>query len=140
MARRRRDFHADLNWRGDPIRHGTARHLQQQMSVPKHAFDPLKLKGEFPGLADPRLHGVVTFCIERLSAADICRGVDAHGVALRGGHHCAQPLMRAFGVEGGARASIAPYSIDADIDALLEGLEGVRRHEPRTGSDPDSQP
>jgi cysteine desulfurase/selenocysteine lyase len=84
--------------------------------------------------------GVVTFCIERMSAADICRGVDAHGVALRGGHHCAQPLVRAFGVEGGARASIAPYSTDADIDALLEGLEDVRRHAPRRGSDPDNQP
>jgi cysteine desulfurase/selenocysteine lyase len=84
--------------------------------------------------------GVVTFCIEGMSAADVCRGVDAHGVALRGGHHCAQPLVRAFGVEGGARASIAPYSTDADIDALLEGLEDVRRHAPRRGSDPDNQP
>jgi cysteine desulfurase/selenocysteine lyase len=69
--------------------------------------------------------GVVTFSVEGFAAADVCRALDAHGVALRGGHHCAQPLMRAFGVEGAARASIAPYSIDADINALLEGLEGL---------------
>jgi cysteine desulfurase/selenocysteine lyase len=69
--------------------------------------------------------GVVTFCIDGVPAADVCRGLDAHGVALRGGHHCAQPLMRAFGVEGAARASIAPYSTDADVDALLDGLEGL---------------
>jgi cysteine desulfurase/selenocysteine lyase len=69
--------------------------------------------------------GVVTFSVEGFPAADICRHLDTHGVALRGGHHCAQPLMRVFGVKGAARASIAPYSIDPDIDALLEGLEGL---------------
>jgi cysteine desulfurase/selenocysteine lyase len=71
--------------------------------------------------------GVVTFVISGFSAADICRYLDTHGVALRGGHHCAQPLMRAFGVEGAARASIAPYTTDSDIDQLLEGLEVLVR-------------
>ena len=76
--------------------------------------------------------GVVTFSVEGFSAADVCGALDAHGVALRGGHHCAQPLMLAFGIAGAARASIAPYSIDADIDALLEGLEGLmHRRAPR---------
>jgi cysteine desulfurase/selenocysteine lyase len=59
--------------------------------------------------------GVVTFAIEGFSAEDVCRRLDARGVALRGGHHCAQPLVRAFGVEGAARASLAPYSEDADV-------------------------
>jgi cysteine desulfurase/selenocysteine lyase len=67
--------------------------------------------------------GVVTFVVPGFSAEQICRHLDRHGVALRGGHHCAQPLMREFGVEGAARASLAPYSQDEDIDALLEGLE-----------------
>jgi cysteine desulfurase/selenocysteine lyase len=67
--------------------------------------------------------GVVSFTVDGFSAEQICRHLDAHGVALRGGHHCAQPLVRAFGVEGAARASLAPYSQDNDIDALLSGLD-----------------
>jgi len=66
--------------------------------------------------------GVVAFAVEGFSAEQICRHLDARGVALRGGHHCAQPLLRAFGVEGAARASLAPYSEEADVDALLDGL------------------
>jgi cysteine desulfurase/selenocysteine lyase len=75
--------------------------------------------------------GVVTFSIEGFSAADVCRHLDTHGVALRGGHHCAQPLVRAFGVEGAARASLAPYSLDCDVDALLTGLEELLRVRPK---------
>ena len=67
--------------------------------------------------------GVVSFSVAGFSAEDVCRHLDTHGVALRGGHHCAQPLVHAFGVEGAARASLAPYSQDADVDALLNGLE-----------------
>jgi cysteine desulfurase/selenocysteine lyase len=67
--------------------------------------------------------GVVSFVIPGFSAEQICRQLDTHGVALRGGHHCAQPLVRCFGVEGAARASVAPYTLDADVDALLRGLD-----------------
>jgi cysteine desulfurase/selenocysteine lyase len=67
--------------------------------------------------------GVVSFVIAGFSAEQVCRHLDTRGVALRGGHHCAQPLIRAFGVEGAARASLAPYSQNDDIDALLNGLE-----------------
>jgi cysteine desulfurase/selenocysteine lyase len=69
--------------------------------------------------------GVVSFAIEGLSPQEICRSLDARGVALRGGHHCAQPLLRAFDVAGAARASLAPYSLDADVDVLLEGVEDL---------------
>ncbi len=71
--------------------------------------------------------GVVAFTVEGFSAEDICRHLDGHGVALRGGYHCAQPLFHAFGVDGAARASLAPYSLDADVDALLAGLEPLIR-------------
>ena len=72
--------------------------------------------------------GVVSFVLDGFSAEQICRHLDTHGVALRGrGHHCAQPLLRALGVEGAARASLAPYSQDGDIDALLSGLEELTR-------------
>ncbi len=71
--------------------------------------------------------GVVSFCLAPFSAADVCHHLDGHGVALRGGHHCAQPLVRMFAVEGAARASLAPYTLGSDIDALLEGLDDLVR-------------
>lgn len=69
--------------------------------------------------------GVVSFILQDFSPEQICRHLDTRGVALRGGHHCAQPLLRAFGVEGAARASLAPYTADADIDALLNGIDDL---------------
>jgi cysteine desulfurase/selenocysteine lyase len=71
--------------------------------------------------------GVVSFSIAGISAEDVCGHLDTHGLALRGGHHCAQPLVRAFGASGAARASLAPYSQLADVDALLSALEELTR-------------
>jgi len=71
--------------------------------------------------------GVVSFDVDGCSAADVCRFLDRRGVALRGGYHCAQPLIEAFGAKGAARASLAAYSLDDDVDALLEGLEELVR-------------
>jgi len=71
--------------------------------------------------------GVVSFAVEGLAAEQTCRNLDRRGVALRGGHHCAQPLMRAFGIAGTARASLAPYNLEADVDALLQGVEDLVR-------------
>ena len=67
--------------------------------------------------------GVVSFSIGSISAEETCRFLDKKGIALRGGHHCAQPLLRAFGVSGVARASLAPYNVEADVDILLDGVE-----------------
>jgi cysteine desulfurase/selenocysteine lyase len=70
---------------------------------------------------------VVSFAIDGLHPHDIAQVLDGRGVAVRGGHHCAQPLMERFGVQGTTRASIALYNDAADIDALLEGLgEAIR--------------
>jgi cysteine desulfurase / selenocysteine lyase len=69
--------------------------------------------------------GVVTFQIEGFDSDEVCVALDRFGVALRGGHHCAQPLIRAFGMEGATRASLAPYSLAGDIEALLEGLDDL---------------
>lgn len=67
--------------------------------------------------------GVVSFDAGAAHAHDVCQILDGRGVALRGGHHCAQPLMDRFGVVASSRASLAPYNTDADIDALLAGLD-----------------
>jgi cysteine desulfurase/selenocysteine lyase len=67
--------------------------------------------------------GVVSFSVGGFSAEDACRRLDGRGVALRGGHHCVQPILGAFGLEGAARASLAPYTVHADITVLLDGID-----------------
>lgn len=71
--------------------------------------------------------GVITFHVDGRASEEVCTALDAGGVALRGGYHCAQPLVEAFGVRGAARASFAPYSTDADVDALLDGVAALAR-------------
>jgi cysteine desulfurase/selenocysteine lyase len=72
--------------------------------------------------------GVVSFTLDGVHPHDLCQFLDDRfGVALRGGHHCAQPLMRRFGISGTSRASLAPYNTDADVDALLEGVAEARK-------------
>ena len=72
--------------------------------------------------------GVVSFTLDGVHPHDLCQFLDDRfGVALRGGHHCAQPLMRRFGISGTSRASLAPYNTDADIDALLKGIAEARK-------------
>jgi cysteine desulfurase/selenocysteine lyase len=66
---------------------------------------------------------VISFDVPGIHPHDICQLLDGSGVALRGGHHCAQPLMDRLGLAGTARASLALYSGDDDVDALLGGLD-----------------
>ncbi|MBK7022796.1 MAG: cysteine desulfurase [Sulfuritalea sp.] len=70
---------------------------------------------------------IVSFDIPDLHPHDICQVLDAQNLALRGGHHCAQPLLAALGAEACTRASIALYNGEADIEALLAGLDRARR-------------
>jgi len=57
----------------------------------------------------------------------VAQVLDHHGVAVRAGHHCAQPLHRRFGVPASARAGLYLYNTRADIDRLIEALEHVVR-------------
>lgn len=70
-----------------------------------------------------RRRGVVSFTAEGRDLQSICRALDKRGVAVRLGHHCAQPLLAAFGLDAVARASLALYNTEADIDALLNCVE-----------------
>ncbi len=71
--------------------------------------------------------GIVSFAIEGVHPHDIGTILDEEGVAIRAGHHCAQPLMEALGVPATARASFGIYSDEDDVTALLRGIERVRR-------------
>lgn len=70
---------------------------------------------------------IVSFSLAGLHPHDVCQVLDRHGVAVRGGHHCAQPLMDFFGVPGAVRASLAPCNDESDIDALLAGVREAMR-------------
>jgi cysteine desulfurase / selenocysteine lyase len=72
--------------------------------------------------------GVVSFVMDGVHPHDIGTILDAsHGVAIRVGHHCAQPLMRRLGLVATARASFAAYNTRDDVDRLIDGLREVRR-------------
>ncbi|MBW4331286.1 cysteine desulfurase [Stakelama sp. CBK3Z-3] len=71
--------------------------------------------------------GIVSFNIKRVHPHDAGTILDESRVAIRAGHHCAQPLMDALGVAATARASFGVYNSAADVDALVAGIERVTR-------------
>jgi cysteine desulfurase/selenocysteine lyase len=71
--------------------------------------------------------GVLSFVMDGVHPHDVGTILDAEGVAIRTGHHCAQPVMDRLGVSATARASIAAYTSRDDIDALADALGAVRR-------------
>jgi cysteine desulfurase/selenocysteine lyase len=93
----------------------------------------LERVAEVPGLrlfGPPRAPGrlgPVSFELEGVHAHDVSEILDRHGVAVRAGHHCAQPLMDRLGVAATARASFGVYTLPEEIDRLVEGLLDARR-------------
>ncbi|MBU6207489.1 MAG: aminotransferase class V-fold PLP-dependent enzyme, partial [Alphaproteobacteria bacterium] len=71
--------------------------------------------------------GIISFAMEGVHPHDIGTILDEEGVAIRAGHHCAQPLMAHLGVDATARASFGLYSEDSDVEALLRGLHRVKK-------------
>ncbi|WP_166042348.1 cysteine desulfurase [Sphingosinicella sp. YJ22] len=71
--------------------------------------------------------GIVSFAVEGVHPHDVGTILDESRVAIRAGHHCAQPLMQHLGVDATARASFGVYNSERDIDALMHGLERVRK-------------
>jgi cysteine desulfurase / selenocysteine lyase len=71
--------------------------------------------------------GIISFAIEGVHAHDVSEILDRHGIAVRAGHHCAQPLMERLGVPATTRASLAVYNTRAEVDRLIDGLLDVRR-------------
>jgi cysteine desulfurase/selenocysteine lyase len=70
--------------------------------------------------------GAVSFAIEGIHPHDIAELCDREAVCIRAGHHCAQPLMRALGVNATARASFHVYNARDEVDRLVEALTGAR--------------
>jgi cysteine desulfurase/selenocysteine lyase len=70
--------------------------------------------------------GVVSFLVDGIHAHDVGTIFDREGIAIRTGHHCAQPVMQRFGIPATARASFALYNTKEEVDALASGIEKVR--------------
>jgi cysteine desulfurase/selenocysteine lyase len=84
-------------------------------------FNWLKVVGDAPGKG-----AILSFEAEGMHAHDVATILDREGVAVRAGHHCAQPLMERFCVASTTRASFALYNTRADVDALIAGLAKAR--------------
>jgi cysteine desulfurase / selenocysteine lyase len=104
--------------------------LAHEREVADYALERV---GEVPGLRvfgpprSPDRVGPVSFELEGVHAHDVSEILDRHGVAVRAGHHCAQPLMDRFGITATARASFGIYTMPEEIDRLVEGLLDARR-------------
>jgi len=104
--------------------------LAHERQVADHALERL---AEVPGLrvfGPPRGServGPVSFELEGVHAHDVSEILDRHGVAVRAGHHCAQPLMERLGIAATARASFAVHTVPEEIDRLVDGLHDARK-------------
>ncbi len=75
----------------------------------------------------PQRSGLVSFLVGDIHPYDMGSILDKLGIAVRTGHHCAEPVMQAFGIEGTVRASFAMYNTKEEIDTLVAGIERARK-------------
>ncbi len=99
--------------------------LQHEQRITAYAMEQLR---KVPGLTIygpdvPQRGGVISFTLVDIHPHDLASILDQEvGVAIRAGHHCAQPLMERFGLSATARASFYVYTIESDVDTLVQGL------------------
>jgi cysteine desulfurase/selenocysteine lyase len=98
-------------WEERLLRHATERVTR---------IDGLRILGTAPEKA-----GVLSFVVDGAHSQDIGLLIDQLGVAIRTGHHCAQPLLSSFGVDATCRASFAAYNTPEEVDVFVDGLERV---------------
>jgi cysteine desulfurase/selenocysteine lyase len=117
-------FGAALDYLGEI---GLAAVEQHERELLAHATAAL---AEVPGLrligTAPEKAAVLSFTLDGVHPHDVGSILDHEGIAVRSGHHCAQPVMARFGVPATVRASLALYNTREDIDALVAALHTVR--------------
>lgn len=99
-----------------------------EAELTRYAMEQMQL---IPGMhlygTAPGKDAVVAFNVGDIHPLDLGTLLDRLGIAIRTGHHCAQPLMARCGVEGMARASFALYTTREEVDALVQGIDRVRK-------------
>ncbi len=86
----------------------------------------------------PEKAGVMSFVLDGVRTEDVGAALDQEGIAVRSGHHCAQPILRRFGLESSVRASLAPYNTREDIEALEAALRRLQSGRPAWGRNSDT--
>ncbi|MCE5048026.1 cysteine desulfurase [Staphylococcus equorum] len=101
---------------------------QHEATLTQYAYDKMsEIEGiEIYGPAKDRRAGIITFNMTDVHAHDVATAVDTEGVAVRAGHHCAQPLMKWLKQSSTARASFYIYNTKEDIDQLVESLKQTK--------------
>lgn len=101
---------------------------RQESELSAYALDVLSSIPDMRIIGNaPERCGVVSFLVGDIHPADMGTLLDKLGIAVRTGHHCAEPLMERFGIPGTVRASFAMYNTKAEIDMLAAGIERVRK-------------
>ena len=101
-------------------------HHKRLISIAKRVAKQLEGKGmKVYSTLNPRDAAVVSFTHPTIHPEDFARLLDAQGIAVRTGHHCAQPLMERLGVNGTIRASFYIYNDESDADIFLSGIDRV---------------
>lgn len=103
---------------------------KRELMLTKRAIEGIR---EIPhinilGSKDPLDHaGIISFSIDDVHPHDVSQILEADGIAVRAGHHCAQPLLKHLGVMSATRASLMFYNTEEEIDALIASISTVRR-------------
>ncbi|WP_020529494.1 cysteine desulfurase [Flexithrix dorotheae] len=100
-----------------------ARHEEELLEYCTAAFQDIK-RLKIIGTAKKKV-SVISFLIDGIHPFDLGMMLDAKGIAIRTGHHCAQPLMNRFGIDGTARASFAVYNTKEEIDQMVESIHKI---------------
>ncbi|MDQ2689185.1 MAG: aminotransferase class V-fold PLP-dependent enzyme, partial [Chloroflexota bacterium] len=115
---------------GMPAIHAHEKELETRMGAGLRQIPGIRLLGDVsngtPDGETAERVGLWSFDVDGVHAHDVGQFLDARGVAVRVGHHCAQPLHRRFGLTATVRASTALYNTADDVDVFLDALSGVR--------------
>ncbi|MDA4893453.1 SufS family cysteine desulfurase [Streptomyces sp. MS2A] len=103
--------------------HAHEARLERRMHEGLSGIDGIRLLGDAPGADRVALW---SFVVDGVHAHDVGQFLDARGVAVRVGHHCAEPVHRRLGVAASVRASAALYTTEEDVDRFLDAVSGVR--------------
>lgn len=106
---------------------GMERVWKHELEITSYALSELKKVPDIRIFGpETQRAGVISFCLDDIHPHDIATVLDQYGVAIRTGHHCAQPLMRRLGVSGTARASFYLYNTLEEVDVLVNSLNKTR--------------
>jgi cysteine desulfurase/selenocysteine lyase len=115
---------AALDWLTRVGVHNVERYEHELLAYGTHAL------ADVPGLrmigTAREKAGVLSFVLDGQKTEEVGGMLDQEGIAVRSGHHCAQPILRRFGLEATVRASLAPYNTCEDLDALAAALRRLQ--------------